>query len=104
MDAHSLAVELAPVIMWQKDDPGTALRSHLSYSSKTPSRTIDLSSSNDAWKDLLGEFNIIYYPSCTNVEIETFGLFAPIRMANCLYSLLKTIFAFISLLNIVIFV
>ncbi|XP_039142283.1 uncharacterized Rho GTPase-activating protein At5g61530 [Dioscorea cayenensis subsp. rotundata] len=55
MDAHSLAVELAPVIMWQKDDPGTALRSHLSYSSKTPSRTIDLSSSNDAWKDLLDD-------------------------------------------------
>ncbi|KAJ0961914.1 hypothetical protein J5N97_029742 [Dioscorea zingiberensis] len=55
MDAHSLAVELAPVIMWQKGDPGTDLRSHLSYTSKVPPRTIDLASSNDAWKDLLDD-------------------------------------------------
>lgn len=55
MDAHSLAVELAPLIMWQKGDSRADFHGHLSYTSKGSSKTLDLTSNQHAWDNLLGK-------------------------------------------------
>ncbi|MQL72696.1 hypothetical protein Taro_005057 [Colocasia esculenta] len=54
MDARSLAMELAPLIIWQDGDSKADFRGHLSYMSKGPSKTIDLASSNSAY-DILND-------------------------------------------------
>ncbi|MQM17521.1 hypothetical protein Taro_050493 [Colocasia esculenta] len=58
MDARSLAMELAPLIIWQDGDSKADFRGHLSYTSKGPSKTIDPASSNSAYDILNDEDSI----------------------------------------------
>ncbi|XP_072983541.1 uncharacterized Rho GTPase-activating protein At5g61530 [Typha latifolia] len=55
MDAHSLAVELAPLIMWQQDDSGADLRSHLRCTFRGPPKIVDLAPNNNEWDKYLDE-------------------------------------------------
>lgn len=56
MDAHSLSVELAPVIMRQQGDPRADFYSHFYYTSKDPSGTMDQTLNHNSWVDYLGKF------------------------------------------------
>lgn len=53
MDAHSLAVELAPLIIWQRGNSRADFCGHLYYTSRGPSKTVDPSSNSDAWGSFL---------------------------------------------------
>ncbi|CAD5176003.1 unnamed protein product [Musa acuminata subsp. malaccensis] len=55
MDAHSLSVELAPVIMRQQGDPRADFYSHFYYTSKDPSGTMDQTLNHNSWVDYLDE-------------------------------------------------
>jgi len=57
MDASSLAVELAPVIMRQKGDSRADYFSHIYYTSKGPPTTVDLSSNYNPSDYLLGKLH-----------------------------------------------
>ncbi|RRT48076.1 hypothetical protein B296_00031290 [Ensete ventricosum] len=55
MDAHSLSVELAPVIMRQQGDPRADFYSHFYYTSKDLSGTMDQTLNHNRWVDYLDE-------------------------------------------------
>lgn len=58
MDASSLAVELAPVVMRQKGDSRADHFSYISYISKDPPRTAGLASNYDPNDYLMGELAV----------------------------------------------
>ncbi|CAA6673691.1 unnamed protein product [Spirodela intermedia] len=56
MDARSLAAELAPLMIWQQGDSKADFHGHLSYTSRGPSKAVDLAaSSNIASESLYDE-------------------------------------------------
>lgn len=55
MDAHSLSVELAPVIIWQKGNSRANFCGYLYYTSRGPSMAMDPASNNNAWENLLDD-------------------------------------------------
>ncbi|XP_052163535.1 uncharacterized Rho GTPase-activating protein At5g61530 isoform X1 [Oryza glaberrima] len=57
MDSRSLAVEFAPLIMWQQGDSGTDLRNHLRFTLKAPPKIVDTTSNTTEW-DLLDEDDV----------------------------------------------
>lgn len=57
MDSRSLAVEFAPLIMWQQGDSGTDLRNHLRFTLKAPPKMVDTTSNTATW-DLLDEDDV----------------------------------------------
>lgn len=55
MDARSLAMEMAPVIIWQKERKPESYRKYWNEPSKGPSKNLDPPSSYSAWDMLAGE-------------------------------------------------
>lgn len=53
MDARSLAVEMAPIIMWQKGRRPETYRKFWNHPSKTPSKTSFNSAENYDERDML---------------------------------------------------
>lgn len=63
MDARSLAVEMAPIIMWQKGRRPETYRKFWNHPSKTPSKTSFNYAENYDERDMLaGEYLGIYIP------------------------------------------
>lgn len=56
MDSRTLAVEFAPLIIWQQGDSGTDLRNHLRFTLKPPPKIVD-TTSTITW-DLLDEDDV----------------------------------------------
>lgn len=58
MDARSLAMEMAPVIMWQKDRKPESYRKYWSHLPKSPSMgSMDSTPTYSAWDMLEGKFS-----------------------------------------------
>ncbi|KAF7015613.1 hypothetical protein CFC21_029415 [Triticum aestivum] len=57
MDSCTLAVEFAPLIIWQQGDSGTDLRNHLRFTLKPPPKIVDTTTSTTTW-DLLDEDDV----------------------------------------------
>lgn len=57
MDSRTLAVEFAPLIIWQQGDSGTDLRNHLRFTLKPPPKIVDATTSTTTW-DLLDEDDV----------------------------------------------
>lgn len=55
MDARSLAMEIAPVIIWQKGQKPEFYRKYWGQPSKGPSNNMDPPPSYSAWDMLAGE-------------------------------------------------
>lgn len=60
MDASSLAVEMAPIIMRQKGDSRADYYSHIYYTSKGPLKTADLASDYNASDYLMGKLSYFF--------------------------------------------
>lgn len=58
MDSRSLAIEMAPLIMWQKGDSGEELHLHFRYGLKGGPRSADVASKADDF-DYLGTYTIL---------------------------------------------
>ena len=58
MDARSLAMEMAPVIMWQKDRKPESYRKYWSHPPKSPAKdSMDSTPAYSAWDVLAGNFS-----------------------------------------------
>lgn len=56
MDAHSLSVEIAPVILHLKGDTRADIYNHFFYTSKDPSATMEQALNQNTLVDYLGKF------------------------------------------------
>jgi len=68
MDARTLAIEMAPVIMWQKESRPEFYRQYWNQMSKSPSeKSVDTPLDNTAWDMLAGKQN--YTKTCKFFKI-----------------------------------
>lgn len=65
MDARSLAMEMAPVIMWQKERKPEFYRQYWNHASRSSSKNMEPATPHGEWDMLAGEW---YYP----INIITF--------------------------------
>lgn len=59
MNAHSLSVEFAPLLIWQKGDPGTNSSSSHSRKKDSNSKSMEFAASHTAVNDLSGNIFLL---------------------------------------------
>ncbi|XP_020084470.1 uncharacterized Rho GTPase-activating protein At5g61530 [Ananas comosus] len=92
MNAHSLALEMAPVILWRQGDSGTDLRNHLRYTLKAPPKTLDPASNNYTWENYLDEDNSMDASSQIPLDDGPPPDYGAIEVIQCLIEHHNTIF------------
>ncbi|XP_044505382.1 uncharacterized Rho GTPase-activating protein At5g61530-like [Mangifera indica] len=93
MDAHSLAMEMAPVIMWQKDRKPDSYRQYWSHTSRSPSKkNMESTPDYSAWDMLADESEVMDASSPIPLDDGMPVDFGVIEVVQCLIEQHNAIF------------